>query len=274
MVSIRWTGAAGLEFLHAGKVYLMDPYISRAGKTTIFFGYLCPRREAITRYLKTLPGELQAVMLGHTHFDHALDVPEIARLSAVPFIGSASLAVLMDLFGMKNCITVCRGRERLELPGGAALTMIPSLHGKVFLGHTPYPGDIEPGKGLPLRARDYRHGQVFSMRLELGGMRFLHVGSANLIDAELEAHACDVLFMCLPGWRSIPNYHRRLLTRVRPKVIVPFHFDDFSAPLHVDSSASDLPFLSKVRFSAQIAVHAPQAQVMWPAVNKRMEFDA
>jgi glyoxylase-like metal-dependent hydrolase (beta-lactamase superfamily II) len=72
MVSVRWTGAAGLEFTYEGKTWLIDPYLSRVGKATVFFGRPQADREKISRYLETLPGKLQAVIVGHTHLDHAL----------------------------------------------------------------------------------------------------------------------------------------------------------------------------------------------------------
>lgn len=272
MVSVRWTGAAGLEFSHAGKVYLMDPYVSRSGKIAIFLGRLHPRQDAIDRFLDDLPGGLQAIMLGHTHFDHALDIPAIAARRPVPLIGSASLAALLEACGMPGRVTVCRGGERVALPGGATVTMIPALHGRVFFGRIPYPGEITPDVRPPLKAADYRLGQVFSMRLELGGTVFLHIGSANLIDAALEGQRCDVLFLCLSGWKKIPDYHHRILSRTQPQVVIPFHFDDFSVPLRWDGSAPDLPLLDKEGFQRQIARCAPQARVIWPAVNQPMDF--
>ena len=54
MVSVRWTGAAGLEFTHNGQTILIDPYHSRPGKFDVFFRRLMPNIHAIESYL-TLP---------------------------------------------------------------------------------------------------------------------------------------------------------------------------------------------------------------------------
>ncbi len=144
MVSVRWTGAAGLEFTHEGKTWLIDPYLSRVGKMTLFFGHPQPDLEKISRYLDTLPGKLQAVVVGHTHLDHVLDVPEIVGRVPVPLVGSGSLETLMAAHGMPGRVTVCKERTRIDLPGGAAVTMIPSLHGLVLFGRAPYAGEIAP----------------------------------------------------------------------------------------------------------------------------------
>ena len=114
MVSVRWTGAAGLEFTYEKKTWLIDPYLSRVGKASVFFGRPQADREKISRYLETLPGKLQAVIVGHTHFDHALDVPEILGRFPVPLVGSESLEALMLLHGMPGKVTICSERMRLR----------------------------------------------------------------------------------------------------------------------------------------------------------------
>lgn len=272
MVSVRWTGAAGLEFTHEGKSWLIDPYLSRAGKGSIFFGRPQADRKRISRYLETLPGKLQAVIVGHTHLDHALDIPEIMRRFPVPLIGSESLETLMALHGMPGRVTVCKERTHVDLPGGASVTMIPSLHGLVLFGRSPYPGEIDPSQRPPLKASSYRHGRVFHIRLEIGGKSFLHVGTANLIDGELEEQTCDVLFLCMPGWKMVQNFHRRILSLVRPKIVIPFHFDDFSAPLSKEGRAPSVPWKSEKDFLERIAEEAPQARIVRPDLFRPMAF--
>jgi L-ascorbate metabolism protein UlaG (beta-lactamase superfamily) len=272
VVSVRWTGAAGLEFTHNGKTWLIDPYLSRVGKATVFFGRPEADREKIFRYLDALPGKLQAVIVGHTHLDHALDVPEIIGKLPVSLIGNESLETLMALHGIPGQVAVCTGNTRVDLPGGAVVTMIPSLHGLVLFGRAPYAGEIAPGQKPPLKASRYRHGRVFNIRIEVGGKSFLHVGTANLIDGELEGQTCDVLFLCMPGWKMIPNYHGRILSRVRPRIVVPFHFDDFSAPLSNDGRTPSVPGRSGKRFLERIAEEAPDARIVRPDLFQPLLF--
>jgi len=272
MVRVRWTGAAGLELAHEGAVYLMDPYVSRPGKTDVFFKRLASRREAVAPFLGGLPGELRAVMIGHTHFDHALDIPAIAESTTAHIIGSQSLDVLLDALGLPGRVTVCRGSERIVLDAQAVVTMLPGRHGRVLCGRIPYPGEIAPPLEPPLKAREYRHGQVFNMLLELGGLSFLHIGSADALDASLEGRRCDVLFVCVAGWKRSEDFPARVLSRVRPKAVVPFHFDDFTVSLKPGGVVPDLPLLDRHGFLEQVSAHAPQADIIWPSVNKVMTF--
>ena len=70
----------------------------------------------------------------------------------------------------------------------------------------PYPGEIDARLRPPLRARDYRHGTVSIPKLEFAGTVLMHVGSAEFIASELDGHRCDVLFLCVPGWRKAAGY--------------------------------------------------------------------
>jgi L-ascorbate metabolism protein UlaG (beta-lactamase superfamily) len=261
MVKVRWTGAAGLEFTDERKTILIDPYHSRAGKYEIFFGRMRPKADRVRRYIEELERALSSVIIGHTHFDHALDIPEVAKYLRGPLIGSRSLAALMALHDKGDSVTVCEKGERIELPGEAAVTMLPSRHGLVFFGRIPYRGEIDPKGRLPLRAQDYRLGDVYMPKLEMGGIVFMHAGSANFIESELEGHRCDVLFMCVPGWNKVPEYCTRFLEIVRPEVIVPFHFDDFSLSLPSNGKVRGLPFRDMSGFIDRVSNGAPHAEI-------------
>jgi len=261
MVTVRWTGAAGLQFTHEDRSVVVDPYCSRKGKFDLFFRGLVPEPAAIEAYAKRLLAPVSAVVVSHTHFDHALDVPEFARRFPVPLVGSRSLDTLLGLAGLPGRVRVCAGGERVELPGGDAVTMIRSRHGRVALGRVPFPGDIDPAARLPLRARGYGHGTVFMPRLEMGGRTFLVAGSADFVEEEVQGHGCDVLFLCVPGWKRVPAYTERLPALVKAGCIVPFHHDDFTRPLAPDLTSPKLPFQDLPGFLDRVARHAPGAEV-------------
>jgi L-ascorbate metabolism protein UlaG (beta-lactamase superfamily) len=272
MVDVRWTGAAGLEFTHNGQTILIDPYHSRPGKLKVFFGRLLPDISAIESYLEKLPGNLSAIIVGHTHFDHALDIPEFSRRFDGPLVGSPSLEKLMAMHNMTGRVTVCEGNTRIELLGDAAVTMIPSMHGLVLFGRIPYSGDLAPGVQPPLKASQYRHGAVYIPKLEIGGKTFMHVGSANFIESELHGHQCDVLFMCVPGWKNRPGYPARLLEITKPNIVVPFHYDDFTAPIHTQLKRRNVPFVDMKGFLNRINESASDIEIRVPQPFESMTF--
>ena len=147
------------------RTVLVDPYYSRPGKLESLLKPMVPSPGAIEEALGRILGTVSAVIVGHTHSDHALDIPELARRFPVPFVGSASLATLLSLYGMNERVTVCRGGERgWELPGGDAVTMLPSRHGRAVLGRVPLPGEISqqsrvPPPHLGLQTRNGLHAE-------------------------------------------------------------------------------------------------------------------
>lgn len=272
MVNVRWTGAAGLEFTCSDQVILIDPYLSRPGKIEVFLKRVRPKVDVVNRYLQGLTGKLSAIIVGHTHFDHALDIPVFAKHFDGPLVGNSSLETLMGMHGMPGRVTVCKGRERVQLPGGAAATMIPSVHGLVAFGRMPYPGEINPSGRLPLKSSEYRHGTVFMTKLQLDGKVFMHAGSANFIESELHGHSCDVLFMCVPGWKKVPGYTTRFLQMVKPKIIVPFHYDDFSAALSPNMKVPTLPLQDVAGFLKRISSTAPDAEIRTARIFESVSF--
>ena len=105
-----------------------------------------------------------------------------------------------------------RGGETLALGEGLTVRAIVSEHGRVALGRVPYPGEVAGDLRPPLRAGAYRHGTVFAFKVEMGGRTLVHVGSAHVPPERVGP--CDVLFVCVSGWRRVPEFVPRLLEAV------------------------------------------------------------
>jgi L-ascorbate metabolism protein UlaG (beta-lactamase superfamily) len=230
-VTVRWLGTAGIELNQGGSIILIDPYLSRPGRMDVFFRPLLPEKQTIRWYLDNVKGSVHALIVGHTHFDHALDIPEIAAHLDCPVIGGDSLDAYLHLSGLPGRTTVCKPREEISLSDRATLTMIPSMHGLILARLLLLEGTIRRDLKPPLRTRQFRLGEMYAPKVTVGGVTFLHVGSAGFLEEELEGHRCDVLFLCVPGWKKWPGYPERVIEMVRPSCVVPIHFDDFTSPL-------------------------------------------
>ena len=90
------------------------------------------------------------------------------------------------------------------------------------------------------------------------------VGSANLVEEELDGHRCDVLLMCVPGWHKTPGYISRLLEITKPQVIIPIHFDDFTRPVRRSGHYRQLSFLRMKEFTERVRSAAPGASFRKP----------
>jgi L-ascorbate metabolism protein UlaG (beta-lactamase superfamily) len=176
------------------------------------------------------PGDVAGVLIGHTHFDHALDAPAFARRFGCDVSGSDSLAHLMALHGLGS-VVVEPGRT-YEL-GPFAVRFVPSRHAKLILGRrVPFDGPLTCDELHGLAPHAYRCGPVYGIRIEVAGIALYHQGSADLDDAALAREPVDVFLAGIAGRDRTPRYWERILPRLDPRVVVPAHYDDFFRPLH------------------------------------------
>ncbi len=231
-VRVRWLGAAGFAVEHGGFTVLVDPYVTRAPLTRCLATPLSSDVAALRRHVPAA----DAVVVGHTHFDHALDVPAIARRTGARVFGSRSAAALCRSAGLPE--------ERIEVvepaAGGAPLVrevgpfvlrFVPSAHSRLLAGRVPFPGEIADCDHVPMRAERYKCGAVFSIEMTVAGRTIVHLGSAEVVEAHRAARNVDLLLLCVAGWPSSRDLPERVALRFAPKAVLLSHWDDFFAPL-------------------------------------------
>jgi L-ascorbate metabolism protein UlaG (beta-lactamase superfamily) len=244
-LEVEWLGVSGYRISFEGKALFVDPYVSR-----VPFSDLLRRRPtlpdpgALDRFVLA-PGEVVGVLVGHTHFDHAVDAPAIARRFGCKAYGSDSLVRLMDLHGLVDRTVEVEPYRTYEL-GPFEVSFTPSVHSKLLLGlAVPYDGDLTCEHLDALSPAAYRCGQVWGISIEVAGLRFYHQGSANLIDDAVRERGVDVFLAGIAGRNFTEDYWRRILPLLDPEVVVPTHYDNFFRPL-----GREMEFVSNVQLSA------------------------
>jgi len=234
-LSVTWLGTAGFRFEYQGVVVWIDPYVTRLALADLLRRRVVPpSSEAVARWID----RADAVLVGHTHFDHALDVPAIARTLGCDVYGSSSLAALMRLYGLAERAVVVDAHRDYEV-GPFRFHFVPSVHSKLQLGlAVPYAGELTCEHVDALTPQAYRCGQVWGICVEVAGVRFYHQGSADLLDDEITDKRVDVFLCGISGRRFTPRYVERIVRRLDPAVIVPTHFDDFFRPLEAPTRFS------------------------------------
>jgi L-ascorbate metabolism protein UlaG (beta-lactamase superfamily) len=231
-VSVTWVGTAGFRLAYEGTVIWIDPYVTR-----LPLGQLVRRRvvppsaDAVARWID----RADAVLVGHTHFDHALDVPAIVKRFACPAYGSSSLQHLLGLRGLAERAVVVEPHREYEV-GPFRFHFVPSVHSKLQLGlGIPYSGELTCEHLDGLTPQAYRCGQVWGICIEVAGARLYHQGSADLVEDEIRDKGVDVFLCGVSGRRFTPRYVERIVRALEPKLIVPTHYDDFFRPLGRDA---------------------------------------
>lgn len=227
-LELTWLGTSGFRMSYQGWDVLIDPYLTRMPLGEV--GRRVVARPSWPALQPRVP-RARAILIGHTHFDHAMDAPVIAGALGCPVYGSASMARLMKLHGHPELAVEVEAHRRYEV-GPFTVTFVPSLHSKLALGlWTPADGELSCEHLDDLTPNAYRCGQVWGIHVEVGGATLYHQGSCDLIDDEIRHRGVDVLLAGISGRRFTPRYLQRLLGRLQPRVIVPHHYDDFFRPL-------------------------------------------
>ena len=250
---VRFLGTAGFELRGASRTILLDPYLSRPGLLRTAFGRLTPD-EALLR--AELPS-CDEVLVGHSHHDHALDAPAVAKIHGARLVGSESTLNMGRACGLPEAQLV-RADGPLRF-GEVVATPIVSRHGKAY-GRVPLPGDIPAPPPWPPRVFHLRHGPVYNWHVDLGDARVLHVDSADFVDETLEGVRCDVLCLCAIGRHYRRDYTRRIVELTRPEVVIPCHWDDFTLPW--GAPARQLPGVDVAGFVAEIRATGARAVVL------------
>lgn len=256
-VTVTWLGTAGFALSHDGFTVLIDPYLTRAPLRGLLGG-LRSDPAAVARHAP----QADAIVAGHTHFDHVLDVPAIAKATGATVYGSRSCVRLCRLEGVPEAQVVdveSRGREpsRAEV-GPFELRFIPSVHSAFLFGRIPSPGDISDCDQIPLRTHQYRCGAVFGVDVRVAGRRIYHLGSADLLDAYPERDV-DLLLMCVAGWTTTERFAPRVMGALRPGAVLLSHWDNFFRPM--DAGARPLPAMRMPRLVDQLTAIDPSVRV-------------
>jgi L-ascorbate metabolism protein UlaG (beta-lactamase superfamily) len=287
-VTLEYLGTAGWRISDGTTVVLVDPYLSRlfgpqppgrppapraSGDTRPEYGWndrAAPDKNVIDAHIQ----RADFILVTHTHYDHVLDVPYIARKTHATVVGSESTANVMRAYDIpeSQLITV-RGGEDYEF-GAFSLKVIPSLHSPLDNKHYFSSETSPPGMKAPLTLRQmHSEGGTLAYLLRWRGHQILVFGGMNYIEREIEGLRPDVVLVGAAGSRKeIYDYSGRLMRALNfPTLVLPTHWDNFTAPY----SASQQPALDTLQaFVAEIRAASPKTRVIVPKYFEPVLLDA
>jgi len=230
-LDLEWLGVSGYRMTYQGQTLFVDPYVSRVPLSAVIRGRpAVPDPAMLDRFIGT-PEDVVGVLVGHTHFDHAVDAPAICRRFGCRAYGSDSLVRLMALHGLAEQAVEVEPYETYEL-GPFTVSFTPSLHSKLVLGlAVPFDGELTCDHLDGLSPSAYRCGPVWGIQIDMAGVSFYHQGSANLIEDAIRARGVDFFLAGVAGRGFTRDYWKRVLRRLEPRTVIPTHYDDFFRPL-------------------------------------------
>lgn len=276
-VRLTHLGAAGWEITADDTTILLDPYLSRLryrgrfgtldapmapGDTRPVFGPdddLVPDTVAIDAHIT----RADFIFHSHSHFNHTLDMPYIARKTGARVIGTESTINLARAGGVPETqLFTVRGGEDYDF-GAFSVKVIPSLHsalnGKHYFDSRVVPGDFR----APRRMANDIEGGTLAYLLRLAGHRILWFGSMNYLEREVQGLGPDVAMIAAARQRlEIHDYTRRLLRALGfPRLVIATHWDEQSLPF---GAPQDERLREAEIFVKEVKQASPRTRVIVP----------
>lgn len=240
--TVSWAGVTTLLVDDGSSAVMTDGFFSRPGLLTVAARPLTPSRPRIDAALARLDvRRLDAVTPVHTHFDHAMDSAEVARLTGARLIGGTSAAHIGRGHGLDRIDVVTPGEP--VAAGNFDITLIEGTH----CPPDRFPGKITQPVTPPARASAYRCGEAWStiVHHRPTDRRLLVVGSAGFLPGALTGQRAEVVYLGVGQLGLQPesylvDYWTHTVRTVGARRVVLIHWDDFFRPL--DKPLRALPF--------------------------------
>jgi L-ascorbate metabolism protein UlaG (beta-lactamase superfamily) len=268
-ITLTYLGNAGWQVEDGRTVILVDPYLSQFREPRGSFAspeddsssdrILEPDVALIAAHVR----RADYVLVTHSHSDHLLDVPTVAKRTGAVVIGSQGTAAIVRAEQVpERQIVIVRGGEDLEF-SGFSLRVVPSLHSELFGKHynnSEFAGPVAEGLRAPLRESAYHEGGTFAYLLRIAGHQMLIMGSMNYIEREMTGLRPDIaLIGSGASRREIHDYSARLMRALgNPPLVFPTHWDSWATA--TEAAARD----EVDRFAAEIRAASPRTRVAVP----------
>ena len=233
-LTAQWFGVTAVLLGDGSHAVMADPFFTRPPGliNTLLNREIAPDEAAIRRWLaRAGVTRLDAVVVSHSHYDHAMDAGAVARITGAVLVGSEST---------------------LNIGRGAGL---PESQLRLV-----QPGRDEVFGSFTLRFTESPHsGDTYSIHVaHPQGAVLLH-GSSAAPSGGLPRAPAEVAFLSVAAIDDLDAYLRDTVEAVGAKRVIPTHWDDFWQPL--EAPLKPLPLSRLDRFFAAMDAR-PQFTVL------------
>lgn len=294
-LEIRYLGAGGHLLRHGDTVILTAPFFSNPRFSRVFFGRIGPDAVRIDAGLAGVEGleQVQAILAGHAHYDHLMDLPRVReRTPRARIFGNRTAVNLLARLGVAAEPIDARAASAWQ-PGewiplaGARVMPLRSEHAphvgrlRLVRGHVD-----EPSGPPPRRARDWREGTTHAFLIDFldadGSVAFRvhHQDTASNAPVGFpprlsgaDAAPVDVAITCVASFENVEGYPDGVVRATDPRLVVLGHWEDFFRPQ--DAPLAPLPGTDVRGFVTRLErVLRPGAGWVLPAPGARIEVPA
>lgn len=266
-LTATYLGVAGWTLSDGQHTVASDPYFTRpsfaAGVP------VAPDEAAIAAHT---PARLDLIVVGHSHVDHVLDTPALARRTGAQVLGSISTANYARALGLPDQqIVPVQGGEDYAFDGFSVRVM-KGLHSALGDKHSRSAFTaISSSDKIPTTMDEFGEGGALHYLVRLGGHQVLIIGSANYIERELDGLRPDIAIVATGLRQQIYDYTCRLMKALgNPPIVLTNHFDSWTKPASTPLAPDTLADLEA--FTAEVRACSPGTRVIVPRPFEPMTF--
>ncbi|MDG4779415.1 MBL fold metallo-hydrolase [Micromonospora sp. WMMD961] len=274
-VSFRWWGTAGWRVDISDRTVLVDPFLSRID-TGLFRGAFNPAKALTVRadVIDPRVDRAMTVLVTHTHWDHFMDVPYIAKRTGARVFGTLTAYHLGLAYGLPSTqLSAVKGGEVLDF-GDHSVEVVGSLHSRNASYSVAFPGVRVSQPAQPTTIADLPEGDTLGYLLRVdGGPSVYFTGASDVAERNLTGLAPDVAMVAMQSATTTGDYLPRLLAGLDyPKVVVPVHYDNFETELKNPPPVAETDRTRLNEMIAAIRRISPRSRVLVPEYETAYHF--
>ena len=281
VVRVKYLGNSTLYITDGETSLLVDGFVSRPGIFRTKKLLIEPNPQVIDKELAFAGIErIDAILVGHTHYDHALDAPYIAEKFGTVVMGSkdygnihrgyAKSKGLLTGMGSFDEVPDC-GKQRSF--GDFVVTFVQSDHvesrgGRFKKEQKKLHGRIESEVAFPAKMESFQCGKVFAIHIAHRNANIAVTTSAGAKEGQWKGLKADVVFLGIGLLDTAEEskkigYWERAVTPLDVKAVIPIHWDNFFIKLRKGKRLKRVPAkfddtLRTIEFLRGMAKKMPQ----------------
>ncbi|MES2731259.1 MAG: MBL fold metallo-hydrolase, partial [Bacteroidota bacterium] len=275
-LSLYYTGCSGFLIRKGNEALLTDPFFTHVGPLSLLnFFRMQSDTARINAFFdrdlgqqKDTAGIIKAMLVTHSHYDHAFDIPYIYQKKlnkdSVWVYGNASLQRLLrasennyhspiredHILPVENQAVQANGVGQWLYVPNRRIRVLPIIteHAPHFYFILPwrfFTGQIKPRlPKLPKKARSYKEGQSLAYLIdflnadETINFRIYIQGSASnapygfppLLRGK-DVHEVDVAILCVASFNYVKRHPKAIIAHLKPRHVILAHWENFFQPM-------------------------------------------
>lgn len=258
VLKVRWLGVTTLLIDDGETQILTDGFVSRPSELDLLLQRpIAPDLKAIKQFVQTQNlNRLAVIMPVHSHFDHAMDSADVAKLTGAELLGSRTTANIAASSALDPA------QVKVVQPGVAydygkfAITFYESRHAPLA-SNSGIEGTVDEPFSLPAPYTAWKEGKSYAIHIAHPEGSLLIQGSAGFVSDALKDVRADVLFLGTGGLKDlsydyVQSYIAETAAWVQPSEVISIHHDNLFGDFgDVEQSKLLLSFDQNFAFSLQ-----------------------